>query len=255
MVAIGAIERSVVVLDLFVSGEYELSATDVAKKTGISISTAFRTMSALCSTNMLVNSTSRGKYRLSSKMLDLSRAYMSNVNLVDVALPHMKVMKDKTGESIGLYSIVKNERVCIARVDGSKDIRRVLSPGQGGPIYAGAPSKVLLAYLPDDRIREILRSVKLIKKTDLTKTTIPELMRDLKEVRQNGYAISKGEDIEHAFAVSSPIRDHKGNVIASVAITGMALHLTDQLEKEYTELTKRLSTDISYDMGYLDNGR
>ena len=92
MAAIGSIDRSVAIFDLFISGNYELSPTDVSNLAGISISTAFRTISALANANLLVKSTTRGKYRLSSKVLDLARSYMSNLNLIDVALPHMKIM-------------------------------------------------------------------------------------------------------------------------------------------------------------------
>lgn len=252
MAAIGSIDRSVAIFDLYISGNYELSPTDVSNLTGISISTAFRTISALANANMLVKSTTRGKYRLSSKFLDLARSYMSNLNLVDVALPHMEKMKDKINETLGLFAMVNNGRECIAKVDGGKDIRRVLTVGYRGAIYAGSPSKVLLAYLPDDKIIEILKPIEMTKITNLTKTNIEDIMQDILEVRQNGYSITRGEETEHSFAVSTPIWDYKGNVIAAVSIVGITIYLTKKLEKEYIELAKQLAADISYDMGYLN---
>lgn len=252
MVDIGSINRSVAILDLFIQGEYELSPTDVTKRTGISSSTAFRTMSALFKANILVASTTRGKYRLSSKMLDLSRAYMSNLNLADVALPYMEELKNKTGESIGLYTRKNSECVCFASVDGNKSIRRVISPGLTSPIYSGSPSKILLAYLPDNRIEEILRPIEMVKITNLTKTTITELQQDIADVRKHDYAITKGENVEHSFAISAPVRDHKGDVIAALSIVGITISLTAQLEVEYIKLVKQAAAKASYDMGYLD---
>jgi DNA-binding IclR family transcriptional regulator len=140
-------------------------------------------------------------------------------------------------------------------VDGGKDIRRVLSVGKRGAIYAGSPSKVLLAFLPDEKIIEILKPIKMTKITDLTKTTIEDIMQDLLKVRQNGYSITKGEETEHSFAVSTPIRDYTGNVISTVSIVGITIYLTKKLEKEYIELAKQLAADISYDMGYLNSSQ
>jgi len=255
MSSIGSIDRSVAILDLFIQGEYELSPNDVAKKTGISISTAFRTMSSLCENNVLTTSTSRGKYRLSSKILDLSRSYMSNLNLIDVALPHMKKLQEETGETIGLYTMDESKRVCVAKVDGDKDIRRVLSLGSRGPIYAGSPSKALLAFLPDTKIKEILKPIEMVKITKLTKTTIEEIMKDLLKVRKDGYSTTKGEEIEHSFAISAPIRDHNANIISALAIVGITIYFTAKLEKEYATLVKQAAAEISFEMGYSNNGR
>lgn len=253
MSSIGSIDRSVAILDLFIEGEYELSPSDVSKKTKISISTAFRTMSALSENKILVNSTSRGKYRLGSKMLNLSRAYMSNLNIIDVALPHMEDLMEETSETMGLYAVDNNERVCLTTVDGKMDIRRVLSPGYKGPLYAGAPSKALLAFLPDEKIKEILNAIKMVRYTKLTKTTVDDVMNDLQKVRKDGYAFTKGEEVEHSFAFSAPIRDQNANIISAIAIVGITVYLSAKLEKKYAQLIKQTAAKISYEMGYLGN--
>ncbi len=70
MSGIGTINRSAIIFDLFINGEYELSPTDVSQKAGMSISTAARTLQALSEEKLLVKSTTRGKFRLGSRILD-----------------------------------------------------------------------------------------------------------------------------------------------------------------------------------------
>lgn len=251
MAGIGSISRTMSIFDLYLTGEYELSPTDVNQLAGISISTAGRTMTALCDANLLVKSSTRGKYRLSSKILDLSRVYMSSLNLLDVALPHLTWLRDKSNETAGLYIREGSERVILGAVNCEKNIQRVLTPGDRSRIYAGAPSKVLLASLPDDRIHEMLNSVQLIKVTENTKASIPEIMKEMEVVRENGYAISKAEEIEHAYAISAPIRDQNGNVVAAISVTGVTILLKDDEEQKLIKLTREAAQRISHDLGYL----
>ncbi len=178
---------------------------------------------------------------------------MSNLNLIDIAIPHLTWLRDQANESTAIYVLEDNKRVIASAVNcENKSIQRVLVPGTQSPIYAGSPSKVLLAYLPDDKVDEILNSVKLDKITKITITTIPELKEDLKEIRKCGYAISKGEEIEHSYAIAVPVRDHYGNVIAAIAIVGVSLFLTDKkVEKKFIELAKDAARNISHDLGYI----
>jgi len=251
MANIGSIMRSIHILDLYIKGEYELSPSEVSKKTGISMATTFRTMSTLCKANILVQSANRGKYRLGPKILDLSRAYMSYLNLEDVALPHMEKLNAKTNETIGLYIRENSEAVCLRAITGHKSIQRVINVGMRSPIYAGSPSKTLLAYLPDDEIHKILQSIKMEKITDLTQTNISKIVKDLRAVRKKGYSITKGENTKLSFAVSAPIRSISGEVVAALSIVGVTLLLTDQKEREYPLLVKQTADFISHDIGYL----
>lgn len=248
---IGSIDRSVAILDLYSQGEYELSPTDVAKKLDISTSTAFRTMAALYKVGLLVMSSSKGKYCLGPKILNYSRAYMASLKLNNVALPHIKKLNEVTKETVGLDIIDDdNNRICVATVDSKNTIRRVLVVGEKAPIHAGAPSKILLAFMPEEKAKEILKSKKLIKKTDQTKTKISEIMQDVEFARKNGYSFSKGENDEHAYAISAPVKKHTGETIAVLSIAGITILLTQELQDKYIQLVQQTASAISHDLGY-----
>ena len=65
--------------------------------------------------------------------------------------------------------------------------------GQVLPTNAGASAYVLLAWLPDSAVQEVLRSVKLEAFTERTLTDRKSILARLAETRERGFAVSRGE--------------------------------------------------------------
>ncbi len=84
--------------------------------------------------------------------------------------------------------------------------------------HAGAAAKVLLAYLPEAEVMEIVREKGLPRLCTNTITDVDELMKELARIRERGYADSLEETDPGAWGVSTPIRDWRGKVIAAIGL-------------------------------------
>jgi DNA-binding IclR family transcriptional regulator len=174
-------------------------------------------------------------------------------NLVNIARPAMKNLRDKCGEEIALYVIEGDRRVCVDRVESLHEIAKVGPVGTYYPLHAGASGKVLLAYLPEDQRNAIIGKGRLDKYTSLTITGYKKLEKDLADIRHKGYAVSRGEREPDAFSVTAPVWDAGGRVVASISISGPNFRLTDkQLKKDIQEILTA-SKEISYKLGYNNN--
>jgi DNA-binding IclR family transcriptional regulator len=133
----------------------------------------------------------------------------NNQNLVVLARPVLRELVLTTGESATFYIREGQERVVLAREEGTDAIRFSVQVGQRMDLHAGAAGKVLLAYLSETERNIILTSKPLPKRTSATITNPNALIAELNKVKQNGYAISKGERNPDSFSLAAPVFEKK----------------------------------------------
>ena len=180
----------------------DLSLAELADRCGLERPTTWRLLHTL-HTNGLVQrpEPSRG-YRLSLGWLGLAPRYAVD-GLVRVAHP---VLIDLATEHGVTASLVHVEALQLnLRRPGRRP--RVHLPEMGRRCYpdASSPGKALLAALPNAEWRawSVQRSKSL---TDTTITSLDALGRELKTVRNQGYAICRGEDVTYSNGASAVIR-------------------------------------------------
>lgn len=238
------------ILGCFTSGTFECSVSGIARKLGIHKSTVSRVLSTLASGNVLVKSPIGKKYRLGSKVLEWASIYLSATNLKTVVLPHMKELASKTNETVSLFVREGTYRICLERVEGSHDIRMVGMLGDRLPLHAGAPGKLLLAYLQEDERNELLEATGLPRFTPHTITSREELEKEFKRILEQGFAVSFQERVPFAATVCAPIRNHTGEVVAALSVQGPVMRFSPKEVAEYSVLVRDVTNKVSQELGF-----
>lgn len=126
-------------------------------------------------------------------------------------------------------------------------------PGRIRPISYGMFGKVLMAYLDQGEVDEILREVPLKRYTPHTITDKKTFKKILAEVRKQGVAVEVNEFVEGIMGVAAPIRDYTSRVVAAVGIALPASKNEDAREmKRLYQLVKEAGSEISTKIGYLN---
>lgn len=190
------------------------------------------------------------KYCLGSRFLELAYLVNKQINLRDLVLPYMEHLLEATNETVCLFIEEDGEGVCIERLEPNEELVCLPPVGRKEPIYAGASRKILLAFLDDQRIKQIIEEKGL---SGITKNTVidkNQLRKEIELIRKQGYAISGGEHIEGICSIAAPIKGSEGNVVASLSIVAPLFRM--DREKEISFLTCLLKTtrNISNDLGY-----
>jgi DNA-binding IclR family transcriptional regulator len=208
-------------------------------------------MTALKKLGLLTQNPTTRSYALGPHVLAWAGVYSANLDVRNAALPILENLRMVTRETISLYILEGDDRVCVERMESPQNVRIVTRVGKRLPLYAGSAGKVMLAFLPEERQEAILSSGQL---NPLTEKTIvdPEALRsDLARIRQQGYAVSDGEWILDAAGVAAPIFDHNGEVIAGVSISGPSSRFSADLIEKYASRVTQAALQISKEMGYL----
>jgi IclR family KDG regulon transcriptional repressor len=250
---IKSIRNTLNILNCFTYENPEIRVTEISKKLGLSKSTVSRLLSTLLQGNFVAKVSTNQKYRLGPKILELANIFLSNTELRNIAIPYLRDLRNKTGEMVSIFVIDGNQRVCLEKVDSPHEVRYVLSIGGRYPLHAGSSGKLLLAYLPEEKRKEIILKTGLPRFTSNTITNFKNLEKQLNKIREEGYAVSHQERASLVASISAPIRNFKGEVIAALCISGLEVHFAD--EKKFISLTRIAADRISKELGYQGTGK
>lgn len=191
----------------------------------------------------------RGRFSPGIRLFDLGSIVLDQMGLRRIALPVMRRLRDETDESVSVNVVDGDWRVCIEKVETDHDVRQIISIGRRSPLYAGASGKCLLAYLPDAEAEAVLARIELRPIATRTITDLGQLRRELRRVRDRGYATSANERVDGAAAIAAPVLDHTGSVIAALTVSGPEPRFRNRMT-EFAERTVRAAADISAELGY-----
>ena len=222
-----SVSRAVEILEHLAQAADGLTVTEVARAVGGSKSSAFSTLQTL-EAHGLVSCQGEGalrRYRLGLALARLGEKAIEQVSLRDVALP---VLRELTGET-RLAARVAVPRdgfaVIVGRVDAPDAVRFDLHMGYQEPPHCTGLGKAILAEMPEERAKGIIESHGLPARTSRTITDPTALLADLAEIRRRGYAVDDEEDAEGIFCVGAAVRDHRGDCVGAVSVTGLKLDL------------------------------
>lgn len=243
-----AVRRLLTVMnELAASGP--LGVGELARRLGVSKSYISRLLGTLGEAGVVSRHEESGLFDLGPRVAVWGGAYLSRHKLSDIALPVMRRLGERVGETVELHILAQNYRVCIQRVHGTYGVGKIGPLGTPLPLHCGAAGKVLIAYLsPEDR-RALLGSSPLVAYTEHTIVDLDQLEADLARIRQDGYAVSIGEREPGAFSVVAPVFNHTGTVVASLSLAGPTSRLDDETVTRYVAEVRKAAWEISESLG------
>lgn len=239
---IRSVQRAIDVLNCFGVKNKELTLTEISNETGLAKSTAIRVLATLEENNFLDKDSDSGKYCLGSQMYFLGYAAGKSISLKSAAKSAMCNLRKQVGETINLFVLRGDHRVCIQQYESLQSVKHMVQIGEELPITLGASGKVLLAFLPQTKIEELIQSQMMVKSQD-------QLLTELNSIRETHYAESIEEREKGTSAIASPIFGIDGEVIGALSISGPA-HRFYPSEKAKEALLKT-AIEISRNMGNL----
>jgi IclR family transcriptional regulator, pca regulon regulatory protein len=199
-----SLERGMAVIQVFSRERPALTLSEVANLTGITRATARRILLTL---EKLGHVRSDGRlFSPTPRLLTLGWAYLSSLNLSELALPLMETLVEETHESCSAATLDLPDVVYVARVPTRRIMSITLSVGTRLPAHCTSMGRVLLASLSADQLDRYLATAELEQWTGRT-ITDPDRMRTvLDETRQRGWALVDQELEIGLRSVAAPIR-------------------------------------------------
>ncbi|GAB6258473.1 IclR family transcriptional regulator [Peribacillus sp. N1] len=242
--------RSMDILNLFLKHS-KLSFNEIVHFSGIPKTSVYRMVMSLEEMGLLAKDRD-GKYSLGLLFLQFGHLVAERFDIRQVALPIMQKLHDKVGEAVNLIVQDGKEAICIEKQDTKQRVRLNTAIGRRTPLYAGACSRVILAFLPQYEREQYLEQIELKSIASGTITDKGRLRILLEESRKMQFTISHSELENYISAVAAPIFNYKGYIIAGISVAGLEVNYQNELLPPLVEKVKSAALDISREFGYND---
>jgi IclR family transcriptional regulator, pca regulon regulatory protein len=242
-----SLQRGLAVIRAFDADDPALTLSDVAKATGLAPATARRFVLTLVELGYM---RAEGRlFRLSPRVLELGRPYLSSLTLPELALPHLRAFVADVRESSSLAILDGSDIVYVAHVAAKRIMSVSVSVGTRDPAFATSLGRVLLAGQSDEWLAASLAALQLEPITGSTIVDPDTLLSELRVIREQGWALVDQELEEGLRALAAPIHDEHGQVIAAANVAVHASRWTlesirDDLLPQLLRTAKAVEAEI-----------
>lgn len=231
-----ALDRALALLEFISAHSDGVTTGQIREALGFSANLVFRLTKALAVHGYIERDLAGTRFLLTQKLLTLVQPKHEERSLAQLSWETLCLLRDSTGESAHIGIRSGFDCVVLERVIGLSLFKYYVEAGARGPLHAGAPGKVMLAWLPEAELEQVLSQAELTRLTNATITSKTAFLTHLKEVRRKGYAMDFGETMEGLRCLGAPVFDANGRVCASVWITAPAPRLDTESEKRHAPL-------------------
>lgn len=239
--------RGLQVLELLSRSERPLTLTQIATELGIVKSNVHRLMQGLTEMRYVLRHEDSGAYAASIKLWELGSAVLSKLDLRRHAERQMDALLEQTGESVHLSVLDGNEVVYVHKVESLNPVRAYTQIGGRVPAHCVATGKAQLAYRSPDALADIAHS--LVAHTRHTIVEPARFLREMKKIRDTGYAVNRGEWRDTVWGVAAPILGSRGFVIGAIGISGPVERLRKRNLAACAETVVAAATAVSHALG------
>jgi len=247
---INSILRASSILRCFLGGKTSYRISELAIQLGLDRSTTYRLLLSLEKCGLVEKDKKTGEYSLGLGVFEIGNTYLRQMDFIQASKPVMAELAAKVQETVHLAVLSGMEIVYVDKVDSPRTLGVMSKIGQRGPLHSTALGKVLLAFQPEAESSRMIKQIKLKPFTANTISSRTKLMDELKKVRRQGYAFDFTESEQGVECIAAPIRNHLGDTVAALSISGPERKINTPQEKQYIDQVMKAAALISSKMGY-----
>ena len=213
----GSPAKMLQILDLFSQAEPVWSTADIIDALQASRSTGYRYIKTLNDAGLLAT-VRNGYYSLGPRIIEMDLQMRLTDPLLLAGRGVLEELVHSIGHSALICTAYHDSVLCVGECRAPDGPTNQFSRGQRRPLFQGAISKVILAYLPHHRLKAIYaRQSTEIEKAGLG-SNWSDFRANLGQIKKDGHSLTKGEFNPGVIGVAAPILTDQKTSIGSVGV-------------------------------------
>lgn len=249
---LSSVRNAARLLKEFSYGSREIGVTELSRRLGIGKSTAHRLLHTLAEERLLERDPYTGAYRLGLAMYELGSVVSTHTDIHEACAPVIDQLRNATRETVQVAVLDRREVVYVERRESPQTLRLFGRVGHRNDAHCTSTGKVLLAFLPTERLEELLHDWVMPAQTPFTITDPVRLRAQLDEARARGWAEQVNETEMGVASIAAPIRNGLGDVVAALSVAGPVQRLQGESLKRFARPMLDAAGAISRRMGFRD---
>lgn len=240
-----SIAKAVTILNCFSYEKPRLRLKDIAVVTGINQATAYRMLSTLKEFNLIEQQ--EGTYSLGKGFLKYEGIVLNSMEIRRVGLPFLEDLSNNLKVNANLAVLDENEVVYVARAETPYCSYGYFHIGMRRPIHCTALGKVLTCN-KTEIVQDVFK--RGVKRYTLNTITDEEAyLKEVEQVRLQGYAMDREEWSNGINCIAAPLYDAAGEIVAGISISGPTSTYPEDKILEYVPILIDYSHRISARLG------
>lgn len=239
-----AVRRALDLVEILAKVKRDVGLIELSREAGLNKSTAYQLLATLQADGFVEKDKETRYYRLGPKILEIAVSFLGTSDLIAVADPLLREIRDRTGETTTLWLLAGDHRVIAAKAESFHPVRWSANLGEVASLVKGAGGKAILAFLGAQRIRSMITHE--VKNGGVKKASIASLLRELSEIRARSFSITKGEHASGGFGIFVPLFGPAGEIIGSLGFSGPVERRTHFLQGKGLEMLREAGNRLSH---------
>ena len=243
-----SLDKSLQVIEVLSKNPQGLSLLGMSNILGFPKSTIHHILSTFLPYDYVAQNGETRKYHLGFKFLSLSKVILDTIDVRKIANKYLRQVHEECNETTHLAILRDGKVIYIDKIEKPGGLSLATYTGFATEPHAAAGGKILLSELSPREIREIYHSGPLKVYGKNTITRMDQLLKELEQVRKQGYAIDDEEYYEGVRCVAAPVRAG-GKIVAAIIITGSIFTMTmERVDNDLKGLVMKKAEKISSEM-------
>jgi DNA-binding IclR family transcriptional regulator len=228
-----------------------LQLKDLARRCEMPAAKVHRYLVSLARAELVTQDSEDGRYGIGPAAIALGLAGLHALDVARIASGFLTRLRDESGETAVLAVWSDAGPVVIRIEESSRPVFMNVRVGSTLPMLRSAVGKVFAAHLPREEIEELTASPGGAngKTAGAAHRLLSKPAADA--IRRSGLAVVRGDLVPGVAAVAAPIFDHRGRIIASIAVLGGPEHLPADTTSRPARLLRSIAATISRRLGFV----
>lgn len=246
-----AVERALSIIEIIAESSRGMSNSDLSRRLKIPKSSASYILRVL-EKRAYLQRDAHGKYRLGLKLMSLTGDALTHMDVREVAKPVLEDFLKKSRLPEAHLAVLDNGRaVYVEKVENEKSfIKMDIWIGHRLPVHTTAIGKVLVAFLTEKEVLDILEARGMERKTRRSITSKQKFLQEMKSVQKFGFAIDNEENADGVRCIAAPIFEANGKVCAALGTSSTILHIDENHLPKIVELVRKSANQVSRQLGF-----
>jgi len=222
------VNKTLELIRLITENKEETTTKSLAICLGLPRSSCYRILRSLVAQDW-IRPVAGGRHELSLGLLPVLQSLRRYETLVDSFDPVIRSLALKTRLTVKVTVHQGDDAVTISRCESPRGTSVGVRVGAAFPLAYGSSGAVLLSDLSDEQVAGILERTQDVC---WERQTRKDVSLRVQEVRTKGWCVDFGMYRSNCHALSAPIHDSQGHVVAALTVIGFADEIPDDNPRE-----------------------
>jgi len=245
--AVPALEKGLDLLEALAGPPGDRGLAELARALGRSPGEIFRMLNCLERRGYLLKDSASGRYHLTLRLYEIAHTHSPVDQLLRAAEGPMRDLARRIRESVHLSVLSDGRLLVLSQVESQNRTRVSVEIGARFPVVLTASGRILLAQLPQDRLRDVLA-----RDEDWGRLGAPARARflaDLLKIRRDGIYQGKSDLTQGIRDVAALAGNPRVGVAAAVCVPSLLLLGTPKPLSEIRRAVRECAAAITRRMG------